>query len=234
MTNVNTRPTLRQRSKGEHVERLQVGLAARGFSPGPADGDFGPKTEQAVKRFQRALGLEVDGIVGPKTWAALLGTGAGASGRRLSDRGVGFIARFEGFRGALYNDPAGHCTIGHGHLVHRGRCNGGEPAEFRAGITPATSGAAPRADAAVAAAAVRDNVTVALTQQQFDALVSFTFNVGAGAFRRSALLERLNHGHHESVPAQLRRWVTASGRTLPGLVARRDAEARLFTTGYYR
>jgi GH24 family phage-related lysozyme (muramidase) len=227
-------PMLREGSDGQHVKRLQILLAAKGFSPGPADGDFGPMTEQAVKRFQRTRGLEVDGIVGPRTWAALLGAGAGANGRRLSDRGVDFIARFEGFRGTLYNDPAGHCTIGYGHLVHRGRCNGGEPAEFRAGITRQRAAQLLRADAAVAVAAVRDNVTVALTQEQFDALVSFAFNVGAGAFRRSRLLERLNLGHHEAVPAQLRRWVTAGGRTLPGLVARRDAEARLFTTGHYR
>ena len=234
MTTVNTRPTLRQGSKGEHVERLQAGLAARGFSPGPVDGEFGPRTERAVRELQRAEGLEVDGIVGPNTWAALLGAGAGADGRRLSDSGVDFIARFEGFRGTLYNDPAGHCTIGFGHLVHRGRCNGGEPAELRAGITRRRAAELLRIDAAVAEAAVRDGVRVDLTQQQFDALVSFTFNVGAGAFRRSTLLERLNRGGYGAVPGQLRRWVTASGRTLPGLVARRDAEARLFTTGHYR
>ena len=61
MTTVNARPTLRQGSKGDHVERFQAALAAKGFSPGPADGDFGPMTGQAVERFQRARGLEVDG-----------------------------------------------------------------------------------------------------------------------------------------------------------------------------
>ena len=118
--------------------------------------------------------------------------------------------------------------------MHRGRCNGGEPAELHAGISRERAAQLLRSDAAVAVAAVRDNVAVALTQAQFDALVSFTFNVGAGVFRRSTLLERLNAGHHEAIPAQLRRWVTASGRTLPGLVARHEAEARLFTTGHYR
>lgn len=225
---------LRRGSQGEQVERLQAALAAKGFSPGPADGEFGPRTEHAVRRFQRARGLEVDGIVGPRTWAALLGARAAANGHRLSDRGVDFIARFEGFRSALYNDPAGHCTIGYGHLVHRGRCNGSEPAELRAGISRRRAAQLLRADAAAAVAAVRDNVAVALTQEQFDALVSFTFNVGAGAFRRSTLLERLNAGALEAVPAQLGRWVTAGGRRLPGLVTRRAAEARLFTIGHYR
>ena len=227
-------PMLREGSDGQDVKRLQRLLAGQGFSPGAADGQFGPRTRAAVEAFQRARGLEVDGVVGPKTWAALLGAGPRANGHRLSDRGIEFIGRFEGFRGALYNDPAGHCTIGYGHLVHRGRCNGSEPAELRAGITRERAAQLLRSDAAVAVAAVRDSVAVALTQAQFDALVSFTFNVGAGAFRRSTLLARLNAGRHEAVPAQLRRWVTASGRTLPGLVARREAESRLFTTGHYR
>jgi GH24 family phage-related lysozyme (muramidase) len=221
-------PTLRRGSRGEQVERLQAALAGKGFSPDPVDSDFGPATERAVRRFQRAMSLEVDGIVGPRTWAALLRPRGEGDGQRLSDRGVEFIARFEGFRGALYNDPAGHCTIGYGHLVHRGRCNGGEPAEFRAGISRQRAAQLLRQDAAVAVAAVP------LAPWQFDALVSFTFNVGAGAFRRSTLLERLNAGAYEAVSEQLRRWVTAGGRILPGLVARRNAEAKLFTTGRYR
>jgi GH24 family phage-related lysozyme (muramidase) len=227
-------PMLREGSNDQHVKRLQALLAGKGFAPGGVDGQFGPKTRAAVEAFQRARGLEVDGIVGPNTWAALLSDTPAPRRPRLSDSGVDFIARFEGFRGTLYNDPAGHCTIGFGHLVHRGRCNGGEPAELRAGITRRRAAQLLRIDAAVAEAAVRDGVRVDLTQQQFDALVSFTFNVGAGAFRRSTLLERLNRGGYGAVPGQLRRWVTASGRTLPGLVARRDAEARLFTTGHYR
>jgi GH24 family phage-related lysozyme (muramidase) len=227
-------PTLRRGSRGDSVRRLQAALAGKGFDPGPVDGDFGPGTERAVRRFQQAMGLQIDGIAGPRTWAALLGTPAGGNGHRLSDRGVEFIARFEGFRGGLYNDPAGHCTIGYGHLVHRGRCNGGEPAEFRAGISRQRAAELLRGDAAMAVAAVRDNIAVPLAQWQFDALVCFTFNVGVGAFRRSTLLERLNAGAYEAVPGQLRRWVTAGGRTLPGLVARRAAEARLFTTGRYQ
>jgi GH24 family phage-related lysozyme (muramidase) len=234
MTAIDTRPVLRLRSRGEPVKRLQAALAGKGFSPGPADGDFGPKTERAVREFQRAKGLAVDGIVGPQTWAALLKAGPGAGGHRLSDLGVDFIARFEGFRGALYNDPAGHCTIGCGHLVHRGGCDGSELAEFRGGISRQRAAQLLRVDAGVAVAAVRDNVARPLTPQQFDALVSFTFNVGAAAFRRSTLLQRLNAGAYEAVPEELRRWVTAGGRTLPGLVARRAAEAKLFTSGRYQ
>jgi hypothetical protein len=64
-------PVLRLGSKGAAVVELQKKLAAKGFSPGAADGDFGPKTLAAVKAFQKANGLVADGIVGPKTWAKL-------------------------------------------------------------------------------------------------------------------------------------------------------------------
>ena len=63
--------TLKEGAKGRHVETLQGRLKKLGFDPGPIDGDFGPKTEKAVKSFQRDAGEHVDGIVGPKTWAAL-------------------------------------------------------------------------------------------------------------------------------------------------------------------
>jgi peptidoglycan hydrolase-like protein with peptidoglycan-binding domain len=58
-------------SKGLQVEVLQKALASLGVNPGPLDGLFGPKTEAAVKRFQKAENLEVDGVVGPKTQAAI-------------------------------------------------------------------------------------------------------------------------------------------------------------------
>lgn len=76
-------------------------------------------------------------------------------------------------------------------------------------------------------------VRVPLNQPQFDALVDFTFNLGGGTLGRSTLLAELNAGHYGSVPGQLRRFVKAGGRTLPGLVRRREAEARLFTDGRY-
>jgi hypothetical protein len=64
-------PTLRRGSKGPDVVHLQQRLTAKGFSPGAHDGDFGPATDRAVRSFQAARGLVVDGIVGPKTWGAL-------------------------------------------------------------------------------------------------------------------------------------------------------------------
>ena len=69
----NDPPRLKQGSKGpDVVPRLQQALLNLGFDPGPIDGDFGPKTVKAVKKaYQKARGLTADGIVGPKTWAAL-------------------------------------------------------------------------------------------------------------------------------------------------------------------
>ena len=151
----------------------------------------------------------------------------------LSDAGAAFIGRFEGFRGELYDDPAGHCTIGYGHLVHQGPCNGSEPAKFRRGITQEQALKLLKTDAAGAGAAVNDAVTVSLNQAQFDAMVSFVFNLGAGTFRSSTLLSKLNAHDFGAVPAELGKWVHAGGKVLAGLVTRRKAEAKLFTTGAY-
>jgi GH24 family phage-related lysozyme (muramidase) len=152
---------------------------------------------------------------------------------RLSDQGAQFIGRFEGFRAELYDDPAGHCTIGYGHLVHRGKCDGSEPAEFKKGITKKRALKLLQEDAASAAAAVEAKVTVPLNQQQFDALVSFVFNLGVGNFSSSTLLKVLNKKKYDEVPEQLDRWVLAGGKRLQGLVNRRKAEGVLFTTGDY-
>jgi hypothetical protein len=64
-------PVLRSGSKGKFVVRLQRALASVGFDPGAADGIFGRRTENAVRSFQGARGLSVDGVVGPRTWDAL-------------------------------------------------------------------------------------------------------------------------------------------------------------------
>jgi GH24 family phage-related lysozyme (muramidase) len=228
------RPVLKRGATGQAVERLQRALSAAG-RPIAVDGVFGPGTVRAVKAFQGAHGLPADGVVGPATWAALTGAGStgGGSGRRLSKKGAAFIAHFEGFRPKLYNDPVGHCTIGCGHLVHHGPINGSEPAEFKRGITRERALELLQDDASTAAHEIARSVKVRLSQPQLDALISFAFNVGTGAFRDSTLLKLLNQGDYASVPAQLNRWSKAGGKTLPGLVRRRDAEGRLFRDGTY-
>lgn len=151
----------------------------------------------------------------------------------VSPEGLRFIAHLEGWRPRLYEDAAGHCTIGYGHLVHYGPIDGSEAEEFLLGITKERGLELLREDAEKAAVAVRESVAVPLTQPQFDALASFCFNVGALRFGVSTLCRLLNQGRYAEVPMQLARWTSAHGKTLPGLVRRRIVEARLFSRGAY-
>lgn len=153
----------------------------------------------------------------------------------VSEEGLNFIAEHEGLRYNLYNDPGGHCTIGIGHLVHIGNCNGVDSCEqeFLRGITRERALELFRADLAEAEQVVNTYVTVSLTQAQFDALVSFAYNVGSGNFRNSALLSKLNAGLYQDVPAELNLWVYSGSTRLPGLVTRRHDEGALFQQGTY-
>jgi hypothetical protein len=72
-------------------------------------------------------------------------------------------------------------------------------------------------------------IQVSLDDGQFDALVSFTFNLGAGALQRSTLRRKINRKEYCTVPAELRRWVWADGRKLRGLMRRREAEANIYS-----
>ncbi len=88
-----TPAVLREGSRGPEVAELQRRLLAAGFDPGLADGDFGPRTDTAVRAFQKSRGLVVDGIVGPRTWSALgahveapgVRTGTGLTEKQLRD-----------------------------------------------------------------------------------------------------------------------------------------------------
>ena len=165
---------------------------------------------------------------------------------RVSDKGVAFIAGFEGFpREQPYNDPVGHCTVGFGRLLHRGNCTAEDRRRW-AGITRAQAMRLLREDLKRYAAAVRRLVKPKLNQAQFDALVSFTFNNGIGALEDSTLLRELNtmpgtrkgivsDRNLDRVERQLLRWNKAGDppRPMAGLTRRRRAEARLFRTGRY-
>jgi len=83
-------------------------------------------------------------------------------------------------------------------------------------------------DMTPAAQVVTNKVTVPLNQNQFDALTSFTFNVGGAAFSGSTLLKLLNQGQYDEVPPQLRRWNKAGGKVVQGLINRRENEIKLW------
>ena len=75
---------------------------------------------------------------------------------------------------------------------------------------------------------INDNVTAPLSQNQFDAMVSWVYNLGPANLKSSTLLKVLNAGNYDDVPFQIRRWNKAGGVTLDGLIRRREAEALLF------
>jgi GH24 family phage-related lysozyme (muramidase) len=88
-----------------------------------------------------------------------------------------------------------------------------------------------RRDAQVAERAVLRLIDVPLTDGQFDALVSFTFNLVSGALQRSKLRRKVNRGEHDEVPGQLMLWVWAGGKRLKGLAIRRAAESKTYLRG---
>lgn len=145
---------------------------------------------------------------------------------RVSDAGIQFIAGFEGFRANEYNDVAGKSTIGYGHLITAGE-------KFDHALTKEEGLALLKSDLENRVNSGLDRIKVHLEQNQVDALGSFTFNVGARAFRNSSLLKQLNQGDYGSVPGQLNRWNRAGGHVVSDLTQRRKAEGQLFTNGVY-
>ncbi|KZZ74690.1 muraminidase [Oleiphilus sp. HI0132] len=141
--------------------------------------------------------------------------------RHITQDGIDLIKRFEGFSSSVYICPAGYPTIGYGHLVRSG--------ESFTEITETDAEELLRKDVESAERAVLRLVNVPLTDGQFDALVSFAFNLGSGAFQRSTLRRKVNRQAHAEVPAQLMRWVWAGGRKLNGLVNRRRSEAARYS-----
>jgi GH24 family phage-related lysozyme (muramidase) len=140
---------------------------------------------------------------------------------KLSNAGLDLLKRSEGFRGFTYRDVAGIPTIGYGHRILPGET-------FPAGITEVQGSTILLADVKIAEDAVTRLVTVTISQGQFDALVDFTFNLGAGRLAGSTLLRCLNGGNDEAAGEQLLRWDIAAGVENAGLKARREAELALW------
>lgn len=146
--------------------------------------------------------------------------------RKTSTEGVAFIASKEGFVGHWYQDVADVWTIGFGHASKPGEY----PTKWAAGITKASAFDLLAADCTIAEDAVNAHVKVALTQNQFDALVSFTFNLGGGAFAGSTLLKLLNQGDYQGAADEFPKWCHAAGVTNPTLQQRRSQERAVFLT----
>lgn len=139
--------------------------------------------------------------------------------RRINTAGLVIAKHAEGLRLKAYLCPAGKWTIGYGHRI---------TAKEGMKITAAEAEMLLRADLHTAEKAVSSLITVPLTDNQFSALVCFTFNLGAGQLRDSTLRRKLNNGDYAAVPAQIKRFIYANGKKVEGLVTRRNAEAALF------
>lgn len=130
---------------------------------------------------------------------------------------ISMIKRFEGFSPNAYTCAGGKRTIGYGHVTDN--------------IKSITEDDATKIlidDVSLASRYVNELVKVKLTQNQFDALVSFVFNIGHGALAKSRLLAAVNKGDHLQAAAEFLNWVYASGKPLKGLLLRRMEECKLY------
>lgn len=142
--------------------------------------------------------------------------------RKINQAGLDLIKHFESFSPGIYICPSGYPTIGYGHVVRAHE-------KMPKAITKTEAEAILRADVMAAEIAVSRLIPCPLTDNQFSALVSFTFNAGAGALQRSTLRQRLIRGDYD-VENEFLKWVFGGGKKLRGLMLRRQAEADLFSS----
>jgi len=153
---------------------------------------------------------------------------------QMSEHGLGLLEKWEGFELNVYKDSAGLPTIGVGHLLTKSELSSGKivlngsSVQYSGGLTNQQVLDLLGQDVKPAELAVNNGVKVALNQNQFDALVSFTFNVGVGAFTDSTLLKVVNQQQYDAVPTQFLRWVRSGGQVVQGLVNRRQNEISLW------
>lgn len=146
---------------------------------------------------------------------------------QTSDKGLALIKQSEGFRGNAYPDPATGgkpYTIGNGTTVYPS----GMPVKLGDKVTEQQAEAYLGNDVKKFEAAVSNAIKVKLTQGQFDALVSFTYNVGPANMASSTLIKKLNAGDVKGAADEFLRWNKAAGKVMAGLTTRRAAERALF------
>ena len=138
-----------------------------------------------------------------------------------SQNGIERIKSFESFQAKAYTCPAGKLTIGYGHVIL--------PDEDLGHVTVTERGAEDllKEDLEGAEQAV-NRANLKIDQDQFDALVSFVFNVGVGAFQGSTLLKRIRVGDMQGAADEFLKWNHGGGKVLAGLTRRREVERQLF------
>ena len=138
---------------------------------------------------------------------------------KTSNNGIDLIKHFEGCETEAYLCPAGVWTIGYGHI--KGVQEGDVITEQQAHDMLVK-------ELEEYEGYIKDFVEVPLSQNQFDALVSWVYNLGSGNLKSSTLLKVLNSRDYDNVPEQILRWNKANGKVLEGLTRRRESEAELF------
>ena len=162
----------------------------------------------------------------------------------ISNNGIEILKKLEGSviragKHVIYNDQTGMpvapnaplpcgATIGYGHLIKYGE-------DFTDGIDEHHATELLRHDIVCAENAVRTNITIPLTQNQFDALVIFAYNIGIKNFARSTVAKYINDplfhsATYTNLDSAWRAWCKSGGRVMPGLARRRDVELKLFHT----
>jgi lysozyme len=141
--------------------------------------------------------------------------------RSVPNQCLELIKRFEGFSSTVYLCPAGVPTIGYGHAV--------KPREtFEQPMSEDTAMLLLQKDLYQFQLSVQRLITAPLNDNQYSAILSFTYNLGGGALQRSTLRQKLNRGEYETAADEFGKWVFANGRKLKGLIYRRSAEEKLF------
>lgn len=166
--------------------------------------------------------------------------------RHINQKGIDLIRQFETFVPYFYICPAGYPTIGFGHVILAGDNYGSitgvklldiyakrglKAAQNAFVMTEEQGEELSLRDIQGFERSVLRLIKVPLTDGQFDALVSFTFNFGGGALQRSTLRRKVNREEHDDVPEELKKWVWSKGKKLAGLIRRRNAEANLYAYG---
>jgi lysozyme len=141
----------------------------------------------------------------------------------LSQDGIRLIHAFEGCVLKIYKDSAGIDTIGWGHRVWPE-----EIPQFKNGITQEQADALFLNDAKKKENSVRDLIFYPINQGQFDALVSFTFNLGRKNLEQSTLRRMVNEGRIDAAAREFERWIYIKGQPSNGLRRRRQAESLMF------
>lgn len=140
---------------------------------------------------------------------------------KTSDKGIDLIKKYEGFRAKAYKCPSDKWTIGYGHTLNVKSTDVIDKAQAEYFL---------RQDVEFAEKEVnRHNLNI--NQNQFDALVSFVFNLGVGNFARSTLLRKIKSNPDDpTIRKEFERWVYVGGKILTGLIKRRKEEANLYFT----